>query len=142
MKRILSTITLLPLLALLILPAVASAKAPQLQVIPDTIQMGEIQIKELSENTGRVSFTVRNAGDAPLILQKVTGCCGTDIKGYPKGPILPGKSGEIKVFFRVEPKPQAISRTVTILCNDPKRQETQHKIFGTVIKDREKNRLF
>ncbi len=142
MKRIHSILLAIPLLALALLPAAASAKAPQIQVTPDTIRMGEIQIKELNENTGSVAFTVHNTGDAPLILQKVTGCCGTDIKDYPKGPILPGKTGEIKVFFRVEPKPQAISRTVTILSNDPKRRETQHKIFGTVIKDREKNRLF
>ncbi|PIE84602.1 MAG: hypothetical protein CSA07_00640 [Bacteroidia bacterium] len=142
MKRILPVLALLPLLALALLPATAWAKAPQIEVTPDTIKMGQIQIKELHEGTGNVAFTVHNSGDAPLILQSVSGCCGTEIKSYPKGPILPGKTGEIKVFFRIEPKPQAISRVVTILSNDPKRKEIQHKIFGTVIKDREKNRLF
>ena len=88
-----------------------------------------------------MKIAVWNDGTAPLILQNVSGCCGTDIKDYTRAPILPGKEGEIQVYFRVEPKLHAISRTVTILSNDPKNKEVLVPIKGTVVKNKEHGRV-
>jgi hypothetical protein len=108
---------------------------------PTEVQMGEIELRKIDDNTGRVTLQVFNDGKAPLILQKVSGCCGTDIKEYTKAPILPEKSGTIEVYFRVEPKLQAISRTVTILSNATNAKEVQVHIRGLVVKNKEQGRV-
>lgn len=137
-------IAALLLLCVTTLHAQPPVKIPgaRIRVEPETIEMGEIEFSKLSDDMGKVKFTVHNDGTTPLILNKVTGCCGTNIKGFPKAPILPGKSGEILVQFRIEPKLQTISRTVTIQSNDRSNPEVKHHIKGAVIKDKEKGRLF
>ena len=135
---------LLPLFFLLSLPIaslMAQNKGAEIRFEPAEVQLGDIELRKIDDNTGRVAIQVFNDGKAPLILQMVSGCCGTDIKEYTKAPILPGKSGEIQVYFRVEPKLQAISRTVTILSNATNAKETQVHIKGTVVKNKEQGRI-
>lgn len=119
----------------------AQKKEATLRVEPTEVQLGEIEIRKIDDTTGRVKIAVWNDGTAPLILQNVSGCCGTDIKDYTRAPILPGKEGEIQVYFRVEPKLHTISRTVTILSNDPKNKEVFVPIKGTVVKNKELGRV-
>ena len=119
----------------------AEKKEATLRVEPGEVNLGEIEVRKIDDATGRVKIQVFNDGTVPLILQKVSGCCGTDIKDYTRAPILPGKEGEIQVYFRVEPKLQTISRTVTIISNDPKQKELKVPITGTVIKNKEQGRV-
>lgn len=107
----------------------------------DTADLGEVAVLDVDDNTGRLALTVYNDGNKPLILQKVEGCCGTNILDYTKHPILPGKAGSISVYFRVEPKPQSISRTVTIHSNASNAPVAVIKIVGTVILPKERGRL-
>jgi hypothetical protein len=107
----------------------------------DTVDLGAIAVLEVDDNTGRLTLTVHNDGKAPLILRKVEGCCGTNITDYTKEPILPGKTGSVSVYFRVEPKPQSISRTVTIHSNAGNTPVAVVRIVGTVIIPKEKGRL-
>lgn len=118
-----------------------TVEGPSIRLEPPRIELGELEIGKLKEDDGKVSFIVWNDGNKPLIMNMVTGCCGTDIKDYTKGPILPGKSGKIDVFFRIEPKPKAIDRTVTIVSNAANSPELQGKIVGTVVTDKEKGRV-
>ena len=123
------------------LPLMAQPTGAIIRLEPTEVQMGEIELRKIDDNTGRVTLQVFNDGKAPLILQKVSGCCGTDIKEYTKAPILPEKSGTIEVYFRVEPKLQAISRTVTILSNATNAKEVQVHIRGLVVKNKEQGRV-
>ena len=123
------------------LPLMAQPTGAIIRLEPAEVQMGEIELRKIDDNTGRVTLQVFNDGEAPLILQKVSGCCGTDIKEYTKAPILPEKSGTIEVYFRVEPKLQAISRTVTILSNATNAKEVQVHIRGLVVKNKEQGRV-
>ncbi len=141
-KLVLSLLLIALPLALLAQQPAPKKPGAHIRVEPETLEMGEIEFSKLTQDMGNIKFTVHNDGTTPLILKKVTGCCGTNIKGYPKAPILPGKTGEILVQFRIEPKLQTISRTVTILSNDKEKPEVKHHIKGAVIKDKEKGRLF
>lgn len=123
------------------LPLMAQPTGAIIRLEPAEVQMGEIELRKIDDNTGRVTLQVFNDGKAPLILQKVSGCCGTDIKEYTQAPILPEKSGTIEVYFRVEPKLQAISRTVTILSNATNAKEVQVHIRGLVVKNKEQGRV-
>lgn len=108
---------------------------------PDTIKMGEIGLNDLSDENGKIQISVINTGNQPLILNEVTGCCGTNVKEWPKAPILPGKSGLIKVEFRIEPRPQVISRTVTIKSNATNAKIIKIPIEGVVIESTAKNEI-
>ncbi len=108
---------------------------------PDTVRLGEISLNDLSVDNGKVNINVVNNGNAPLILNEVTGCCGTNIKEWPKAPILPGKNGLIKVEFRIEPRPQIISRTVTIKSNAANSKTLKVPIEGVIIESTSKNEI-
>jgi hypothetical protein len=108
---------------------------------PDTVQLGEIGLNDLSDDNGKIQISVINTGNIPLILNEVSGCCGTNIKEWPKAPILPGKSGLIKVEFRIEPRPQVISRTVTIKSNAANLKVIKVPIEGIVLESTSKNEI-
>ncbi len=108
---------------------------------PDTVQLGEIGLNDLSNDNGKIEITVINKGNLPLILNDVTGCCGTNIKEWPKAPILPGKTGLITVEFRIEPRPQVISRTITIKSNAVNSKVLKVSINGLIIESKSKNEI-
>ncbi len=61
-------------------------------------------------------FKFKNTGKEPLIITMCQGSCGCTVPQCPKDPILPGKSGEIKVKYdsnRIGP----ISKSVTVQSN-------------------------
>jgi Protein of unknown function (DUF1573) len=67
-------------------------------------------------DNGECVFKFKNTGKEPLIITNCQGSCGCTVPQCPKDPILPGKTGEIKVKYdsnRVGP----ISKTVTIQSN-------------------------
>lgn len=108
---------------------------------PDTVNIGEIALNELTEQNGKVEIVVLNKGNAPLILNIAEGCCGTNIKEWPKAPILPGKSAIIKVEFRIEPRPQVVSRTVTIKSNASNAKVLKVPITGVIIESKAANEI-
>lgn len=62
------------------------------------------------------TFEFTNTGEAPLIISNVKSSCGCTVPSWPKTPIMPGTSGEIKVKYdtnRVNP----IRKTITVTSN-------------------------
>jgi hypothetical protein len=65
---------------------------------------------------GTCQFEFTNTGKEPLILSRPKSSCGCTVPTWPKQPILPGKSDQIKVTYstkRIGP----INKTVTIYSN-------------------------
>lgn len=61
-------------------------------------------------------FKVRNEGDAPLVINKVSASCGCVVAGWTKQPIPPGGTGYVRSTFDAK----AVGRfhkTVGIYCN-------------------------
>ncbi|HPV57763.1 MAG TPA: DUF1573 domain-containing protein, partial [Tenuifilaceae bacterium] len=109
--------------------------------VSDTISLGEIFVNDLTDEHGRIQVKVSNKGNRPLILKNVSGCCGTNIKSWPKAPILPGKDAQIYVEFRTEPRPQKISRTITVESNANNNKMVKVAITGVVIEKRGSNEI-
>ncbi|MBL7942801.1 MAG: DUF1573 domain-containing protein [Flavobacteriales bacterium] len=63
------------------------------------------------------SFKFTNTGKEPLIIEDAKGSCGCTVPVWPKDPILPGKSDEIRVSFNSANKQGAQSKQVTITAN-------------------------
>lgn len=65
---------------------------------------------------GECVFKFKNTGKEPLIITNCQGSCGCTVPQCPKDPILPGKSGEIKVKYDTN-RIGMISKSVTVQSN-------------------------
>jgi hypothetical protein len=73
---------------------------------------------EINEGTvAKHTFQFTNNGDVPLVIKSARGSCGCTVPDWPKEPIAPGKTGEIKVQFNSSGKPGTQSKTVTLTTN-------------------------
>jgi len=92
--------------------SLAQEKVAKIEFKTDVIDYGTIE----KGADGVRTFEFTNTGDAPLIISKVSSTCGCTVPKKPKGPILPGETGEIAVKYdtnRVMP----IRKTITVLSN-------------------------
>ncbi len=92
--------------------SLAQEKVAKIEFKTDVIDYGTIE----KGADGVRTFEFTNTGDAPLIISKVSSTCGCTVPKKPKGPILPGDTGEISVKYdtnRVMP----IRKTITVLSN-------------------------
>ncbi len=79
-------------------------------------------------------FKFKNTGKEPLVIQNAKGSCGCTVPEWPREPIAPGKSGEIKVQFDSKNKQGKQTKNVTITANtDP--VNTILKVSADVEKD-------
>ncbi len=76
------------------------------------------KVKQNTENNYVFKFT--NTGSEPLMISDAKGSCGCTVPEYPKEPIAPGKTGEIKVVYKPGGQQGNQNKTVTVTANtDP-----------------------
>lgn len=63
------------------------------------------------------TFKFKNTGKEPLIISNAQGSCGCTVPKWPKEPIAPGASSEIKVEFNSDKKVGDRNQQVTITAN-------------------------
>ena len=88
-----------------------------------------------SVNAGDVvdhTFKFKNTGNFPLIISKANATCGCTVPDWPKTPIAPGETGEIKVKFNSKGRSNLQTKYVNITANT-KPEVTRLKITGNVI---------
>jgi hypothetical protein len=66
---------------------------------------------------GNCEFTFTNTGKEPLVLSNVTTSCGCTVPSWNKEPILPGKTGVIKVNYTKTNIVGTISKQITVMSN-------------------------
>lgn len=90
----------------------AQEKVAKIEFKTDVIDYGTIE----KGSDGIRVFEFTNTGTAPLIISSVRSTCGCTVPKKPKGPIMPGETGEIQVKYdtnRVNP----IRKTITVISN-------------------------
>ncbi|TCN70260.1 DUF1573 domain-containing protein [Acetobacteroides hydrogenigenes] len=85
-------------LVLCTLAPVAYAQAPQVPTIEFKTIEHNFEKQEYKANT-TYSFEFKNTSKVPLILTSVSASCGCTTPEWPREPILPGKTGKIKVTY-------------------------------------------
>jgi hypothetical protein len=80
---------------------------------------------------GECEFEFKNVGREPLVLSNVTSSCGCTVPSWPKEPIMPGKTGVIKVKYNTS-RIGAINKTVTVMSNAEQNPKVELRITGTV----------
>jgi hypothetical protein len=84
-----------------------------------------ISFKETSIDFGDIvqgakvehTFVLTNSGTAPLVISNVAATCGCTVPSWPKEPVAPGKSAEIKVSFNSAGKIGKQNSVVRIYSN-------------------------
>ncbi len=90
-------------------------------------KQAEIKFDKLTHDFGTFSesspvvectFTFKNVGQAPLIINQAVASCGCTVPSYTKEPIAPGAQGTIKVTYNGKGKfPGHFKKTITIRTN-------------------------
>lgn len=100
----------------------------QIQFEKETHDYGTIE----KGANGDCVFIFKNTGNAPLILENVKGSCSCTVPKWPTEPILPGKTGEIKVHYNTE-NSGPINKSVTITSNAANEPVKVVRIKGNVL---------
>lgn len=90
-----------------------NAKGPKMVFEKETVDYGTI---EQGSDPYRM-FSFVNEGTEPLIISNARGSCGCTVPTYPKEPVMPGETAEIKVRYdtnRVGP----FTKRVTLTTNE------------------------
>lgn len=101
-----------------------------------TIKLGTIHPEERYDRV----FTFTNTGDAPLVITDIETSCGCTVVKFSEEPVMPGKTGEIKVAFI--PKKQTvgfISKSLVVTSNAKNNPEYLY-LHGTVVKKEKKKK--
>lgn len=115
---------------------------PNAAAVDPNVPKTTIQFEESEHNFGKIkegekvvhNFKFKNTGKEPLIINSAKGSCGCTVPEWPKEPVAPGASGEIKVEFNSKGKSGQQSKSVTIMANtDP--NPTHLTIKGEVTPD-------
>ena len=104
------------------------SSGPQISIDKDVHDYGTIK----KGANGTSEFTIKNTGNAPLIVSRAKGSCGCTVPEWPKEPIMPGASAVMSVRYdtkRVGP----INKSVTISSNATNGETKVVRIKGTVI---------
>ncbi len=78
------------------------------------------------------NFNFKNTGKIPLVISAVNASCGCTTPEWSKEPVLPGKSGFIKVSYNPLNRPGSFNKTVTVVANIPNGSVVL-KISGEVL---------
>lgn len=64
------------------------------------------------------TFTFKNEGDAPLIINQAVASCGCTVPTYTKKPIAPGETGTMKVTYNGKGKFEGhFKKSITVRTN-------------------------
>lgn len=86
----------------------------------------EIAFEKIEHDFGKIKeeggpavydFKFTNKGKVPLIISSVNASCGCTTPEWSKEPVLPGKTGFIKVSYNPLNRPGSFSKTVTVVAN-------------------------
>lgn len=109
--------------------AVQNEGGPEITFEKEVIDYGNIP----QHADGVRTFKFTNTGTAPLIITNAKGSCGCTVPTWPKKPINPGESGEIKVKYATN-RLGPINKSVTVNTNANPGSKTL-RIKGEVLNE-------
>jgi hypothetical protein len=104
--------------------SVVAQKAP-VQPAPQKVDAAVITLEKSSHDFGDIAqgdvveqvFKFTNTGTQPLIISEIKTTCGCTTPVFPRNPIMPGASGEIKVGFNSAGKANKQTKVLPIISN-------------------------
>lgn len=99
----------------------------------------KMDLGKFHENDGvqKCTFTFKNVGNAPLVINQAIASCGCTVPTYTKEPIAPGQSGKIDVTYNGKGKfPGPFKKTITVRTNG-KTEMTRLYVTGNMVTGKE-----
>ena len=122
------------LLALFILPFCASAQeqtVKEADVIRFDKKVHDFGDVLIAEGPVKCTFTFTNISDKPIVINNVISSCGCTTPSWTKEPIMPGKTGTIKVHYNTN-NIGGFTKTITVTSNAVDNPRVVLKIKGNV----------
>jgi hypothetical protein len=99
--------------------------APALPAQPAAVNADDMVFADMVHDFGSVpegpdatcEFTFKNNSKDPIVIQKAQPSCGCTVPQFSSEPVLPGKTGTINVAYHTKGKPNAFTKTITVLSN-------------------------
>ena len=91
-------------------------KLPKIEFVEDIskpFDFGELKEGQVVEHT----YTFKNAGEFPLIINNVGVSCGCTASEWPREPVAPGDTSSVKIKFNTKGKAGPQSKTITVFAN-------------------------
>jgi len=104
-------------------------KGAKIEFDQEVIDYGQVEYA----SNGEREFVIKNIGDAPLVITRVKGSCGCTVPTKPSEPILPGKTGVMKVKYDTKRANQPFSKSITVTSNAVNFPTKVVKIKGKVL---------
>ena len=104
--------------------------AAKIQFEETSFDFGDLVDGDIAEHV----FTFKNVGASPLIISHAKAGCGCTVPQWPRSPILPGESNEIKVVYNSKGKKGVQNKTVTVTANTVP-NETTIEIKANVLEN-------
>ena len=102
---------------------------PQIEFAEQVHDYGKVK----KGGDGNCEFVFTNTGNEPLILSNVRASCGCTTPSWTKAPVMPGKTGTIKVRYNTNTSPQSFTKTITVSSNSINAPRLTLKIKGTIV---------
>lgn len=127
----------------LVIESAANATPANLNAAPaapaTTLKVEDLDFTDVVHDFGTVMegpdatcvFTFKNNGKEPIIIQKAQPSCGCTVPSFSSEPVAPGATGKIDVAYHTKGKPNAFSKSITVVSNAGTKVLT---IKGTVEK--------
>jgi hypothetical protein len=106
----------------------AAKAAPAIRVEPESFDFG----RALPGRTLRKEFTLRNAGEAELVIDKVSTTCGCTAAIVGAQRLRPGRSTTLSVTLATRDARGRLARRVLVRSNDPKTPLLEVEVSATV----------
>jgi rhodanese-related sulfurtransferase len=106
------------------------AAAPKIEVDNATLDFGEVKEGDLVTHI----YVLTNAGDEPLVIEKITPWCGcTTIPSLSKTELAPGETAELEAVLDTAGLGVAtINKSITVYSNDPETPELVLRMKGSM----------
>jgi copper(I)-binding protein len=102
--------------------------APKLMVEQPSFDFGEVVQGQMVPHL----FKFKNAGDEPLVVEKVRSSCGCTAVLLSSKTLAPGESGEVKANFNTSRFRGLVTKTISLYSNDPQQPVKKLTIQGTI----------
>lgn len=120
------------LLALVgLVPVAASAAGPKLVVAKAEHDFGQVFEGQKVDHV----FRFQNAGDAPLIIDRVRSSCGCTAALLSATSLAPGEVGEVRTSFDSNRFSGDVVKTIYLYSNDATQAVAQFNLRGKVIRE-------
>jgi hypothetical protein len=107
----------------------AKVTGPLIEFDKETHDYGTIYVN----GDGNCVFTFTNKGTEPLLLTNVRAGCGCTVPQWPREPVLPGDSAEIKVKYTTVNRPHTINKSIVVTSNSVTKNTVVLRIKGEVV---------